>query len=57
MQRLPDAGVSVILHQEGKPCDGDVKLVEQKGWKVVADRWGRVKQMVETNPRLVPVKG
>ena len=56
MQRLPDAGVSVTLHQEGELRVDEIKLMEQKGWKVVADRWGRVKQMVEAGPRLVQVK-
>ena len=56
MSRLPDAGVSVTLHHEGELRIGDTKLLEQKGWKVGADRWGRVSKMVETSPRSIQVQ-
>ena len=62
MSRLPNAGVSVTLHHEGELRAADPKaktktnLLEQKGWKVEADRWGRVQKMVETSPRSIQVK-
>ena len=56
MSRLPDAGVAITLHHKGDLNIGDTKLLEQKGWKVEADRWGRVYKMVETSPRSIEVK-
>jgi hypothetical protein len=56
MQRLPDAGVSLTLHHKGELRVDGTTLLEQKGWKVEADKWGRVQKMVETSPRSIEVK-
>ena len=56
MNRLPHAGVSMTLHHKGELNVNGTKLLEQKSWKVEADRWGRVQKMVETSPRSIQVK-
>jgi hypothetical protein len=62
MNRLPDAGVTLTLHSEGELRASDPKdktktnLLEQKSWKVSANRWGRVNKMVEASPRSIQVK-
>ena len=56
MNRLPNAGVSMTLHHKGELNIDDTKLLEQKSWKVEADRWGRVQKVVETSPRSIQVK-
>jgi hypothetical protein len=43
MQRTPDAGIKLLLHQKGEITTvGDEKLLEEKGWLVVADLWGQI---------------
>jgi hypothetical protein len=46
----------VTLHHKGQLRIGDTKLLEQKSWKVEANRWGRVQKMVETSPRSIQVE-
>jgi hypothetical protein len=58
MRRLPDAGVSMTLHHVGElVTTGEYVLLEQKGWAVEADRWGRVNTMTETGSRSIQIKG
>ncbi len=58
MQRLHNAGVSLSLHHAGDlDIKGDYALLEQKGWAVEADRWGRVSKMTEAGARSIQVKG
>jgi len=56
MKRNEDGGVSVSLRQEGDlVAKGDVKVREDRTWKVVANRWGRVNGLEETGLRVVQV--
>ena len=56
MRRTPDAGVSLQLHQEGElRTVGDEKLLEEKGWLVEADKWARLRKMVEHGERTIQI--
>jgi len=61
MKRLPDAGISVTLQQEGelrteKSGNEEIRLLERKGWSVEANRWGRVRKMDESSPSKIQIK-
>jgi hypothetical protein len=57
MVRLSDAGMKLLLHHSGKlVTEGNVTLLEEKGWLVEADLWARMTQMVEQHPRSIQVK-
>jgi hypothetical protein len=56
MKRLEDGGISLKLHYRGEPAErGGVILVEEKTWAVEADRWGRVRKILEQSELLIPI--
>jgi hypothetical protein len=56
MRRTPDAGITLVLHEQGElKTLGGERLLEEREWQVEADLWARLRNVLEHGTRTIQV--